>query len=108
MVSVYAAALSDTARQERERRLDLEIRISSENLVKILWIASVVLGAIGLLMFIIGIIVAFVADDSISVLKGIAAIGGGLGLAVIPASLTNSVANMSSAMSSDAEAETES
>lgn len=86
----------------------MEIRISSENLVKILWIVSVVLGAIGFMMFIVGIIVAFVADDSISVLKGIAAVGGGLALAVIPSSLTNSVANMSSAMSSDAEAETES
>ncbi len=86
----------------------MEIRISSENLVKTMWTASVVLGAIGLLMFIIGIIVALVADDSISVLKGIAAVVGGLALAVIPASLTNSVANMSGAMSSDAEAETES
>ena len=86
----------------------MEIRISSENLVKILWIVSVVLGAIGLLMFIVGINVAFVADDSISVLKGIAAVGGGLALAVIPSSLTNSVANMSGAMGSDAETETES
>ena len=86
----------------------MEIRISSENLVKILWIASVVLGAIGLLMFVFGIVFALVADDSISVLKGIAAVVGGLALAVIPASLTNSVANMSGALSSDSEAETES
>ena len=86
----------------------MEIRISSENLVKILWIASVVLGAIGFLLFIVGIVLAFAADDSLSVLKGIAAVGGGLALVVIPASLTNSVTNMLSAISSDAEAETES
>ena len=86
----------------------MEIRISSENLVKILWVASVVLGAIGFLLFIVGIVFAFVADDSLSVLKGIAAICGGLALAVIPVSLTNSVTNMSSAISGDVEAETES
>jgi len=86
----------------------LEIRISSQNLVKILWIASVVFGVTGFLMFIVGLAFALIADDSLSVLKGIAAVGGGLALAVIPASLTNSVANMSSAISSDAEAEAES
>ncbi len=86
----------------------MEIRISSQNLVKILWIASVVFGVTGFLMFIVGLAFALIADDSLSVLKGIAAVGGGLALAVIPASLTNSVANMSSAISSDAEAEAES
>lgn len=85
----------------------MEIRISHEVLVKVLWALSVALGVVGFLMFIAGIIFALTAENSVSALRAIAAVCGGLALAVIPASVAHSVANVLSAISEASEDESE-
>ena len=69
----------------------MELRISSKN---ILWLLSVVLGAVGFVMLVLGIIFAFAADNVEGVLKATAGVVGGIAFAVIPHSLASSLSNL--------------
>ena len=69
----------------------MELRISSKN---ILWLLSVVLGAVGFVMLVLGIIFVFAADNVEGVLKATAGVVGGIAFAVIPHSLASSLSNL--------------
>ena len=69
----------------------MELRISSKN---ILWLLSVILGAVGFVMLVVGIIFAFAADNVEGVLKATAGVVGGIAFAVIPHSLASSLSNL--------------
>ena len=72
----------------------MEIKITAENIVRILWIVSVVFSGLGFLMLLAGVIGIFNADDLDDVFRYTGLVAGGIAFAVIPASLANSVAHM--------------
>ena len=82
----------------------MEIRISSEVLLKILWIASVVCSMIGFILLIFGVIWAFSADGLEELMRGVAILASGLALSVVPRSLTISASNLLGPAEKDGEA----
>ena len=75
----------------------MEIRISTENLMKALWIASVALSVIGFLLMLYGLIAALALDGGARIneaLRPVSIIAAGAAMAIIPRSLAVSVSNL--------------
>ena len=72
----------------------MEIRISSELLLKILWIVSVVCSVIGFVMSVLGIVWSISADGLDEAMRGVAIVAGGLAMSVVPRSLTSSIVSL--------------
>ena len=82
----------------------MEIRVSGEDLKRVLWIASAVLSAIGFLLMLYGIIGGFSLNrtqDFHAIIFPATIIAGGIAMAVVPWCLAGSVSKLLETMSED-------
>ena len=75
----------------------MEIKIASEDLAKVLWIASILFTVVGFLLVVAGLIVALTVDEGARVQGAVFPVTltlTGVGLAVVPWCLASSVSSL--------------